>query len=149
MPNNVFSCQYHQNRPKNAKLCRAVASGGPVVPATLHLKSVPPISRLAHWLLHTFVIQYFIFKMCPPFWFLAPPAAKFWRRAWNYDVHAKHHFFMPNPKPLWKSPNSKVKKSKSKFQFSLKIASLATLLVKQASEAGLPDFFQNLRPKPW
>ena len=44
-----------------------------------HLKSVPP-----HFTFGPPVptyIQYCILKMWPPFWFLAPPAAKFWWRA--------------------------------------------------------------------
>jgi len=53
---------------------RAVASGGQWCPAT-HLKSVPPISRLGPWLLHT---SNTVFKKCGPlFWFLAPPSG-FW-----------------------------------------------------------------------
>ena len=55
-----------------------------------HLKSVPPISRLAHRLLHT---SNTVFKKCgSPCWFLAPPsgfwpppAAKSWRRACHGD----------------------------------------------------------------
>jgi len=40
----------------------------------------PPISRLAPWLLHT---SNTVFLKCgPSFWFLAPPAAISWRRAW-------------------------------------------------------------------
>jgi len=45
-----------------------------------HLKSVPPHSRLAPWLLPT---SNTVFLKCGrPFWFLAPPGAISWRRAW-------------------------------------------------------------------
>jgi len=54
------------------------ASGGPVVPgppfeiSTPGLTFGPPVAAY---------IQYCILKMCPPFGFLALPAAKSWRRA--------------------------------------------------------------------
>ena len=51
-----------------------------------HLRSVPPISRLAPWFLHT---SNTVFCKCTPLLvfgpslcFLALPAAKSWRRAW-------------------------------------------------------------------
>ena len=45
-----------------------------------HLKSVPP--HFAFGPPVVTYIQYCILKRGPPFWFLAPPAAKSWRRAW-------------------------------------------------------------------
>jgi len=54
---------------------RAVASGGAAVPDPPFEIGAPPISRLAHRLLHTSNI---VFLKCgPPFWFLAPPSG-FW-----------------------------------------------------------------------
>jgi len=54
---------------------RAVASGEASGAQPPHLKSVPPISRLTHRLLHT---SNTVFKKCgPPFWFLVPPSG-FW-----------------------------------------------------------------------
>ena len=59
-------------------------AGGPVVPDP-HLKSVPPISRLAPRLLHTSNIVFFKCGPLSGFWPLllvfGPPAAKSWRRA--------------------------------------------------------------------
>ena len=57
---------------------RAVAIGGASGPRPPHLKSVTPPFTFGTPV--ATYIQYCIFKMCPPFWFLAPPAAKSWRR---------------------------------------------------------------------
>ena len=46
----------------------------------LHLKSVPPHFTFGPWLLHTSNTVFF--KCGSPVWFLAPPIAKSWRRAW-------------------------------------------------------------------
>jgi len=58
---------------------RAIASGGPVVPGSPIWNLFRPISRLGP--LVAVYIQYSIFKMWPPFLFLAPPAAISWWRA--------------------------------------------------------------------
>ena len=54
---------------------RVVASGGPVVPATPHLKSVPPISCLAPRLLQNPILY---LKMWPPLLVFGPPVEISW-----------------------------------------------------------------------
>ena len=71
-------CLWDKPNTFKAHTIRAVASGGLVVPDP-HLKSVHP--NFTFGLLVAAYIQYSILKMWHPFWFLAPLAAKFWRRA--------------------------------------------------------------------
>jgi len=48
-----------------------------------HLKSVPHITRLCPWLLHT---SNTVFLKCAPILFLINPAAESWRRAWPLSL---------------------------------------------------------------
>jgi len=61
----------------NVATLQAIASGA-ATGAPLHLKSVSAHFMFGPRLLHTSNI---IFKKCAPLWFLAPLAAKSWRRA--------------------------------------------------------------------
>jgi len=64
---------------------RSSPAGGAVVPDPPFEIGSPPFYV---WPLFDVYIQCCILKMCPPsFWFLAPPAAKSWRRAYLNIVY--------------------------------------------------------------
>ena len=82
---NLLHVNSSQQSYRGSVIVFVTASGpspawGPVVPG-------PPIwNRCPHFTFGPPVatyIQYCILKMWPPFWFLAPSAAKSWRRAWT------------------------------------------------------------------